>query len=131
MLKLKEKNENTLYENFWIDTDEIISGARFVNVIISAINHVDIVMFMYSKEHARIKDINYDWTLRELNFAKTKKKHTIFLNLDKTPLTDWFLMMLGLQEQIDATSDEDIKKLIKDLAGWLIKDIEPFSDNQS
>ena len=131
MLKLKEKNENALYENFWIDTDEIISGARFVNVIISAINHVDIVLFMYSKEHARIKDINYDWTLRELYFAKTKKKHTIFLNLDKTPLTDWIIMMLGLQEQIDATSDEDIKKLIKDLAGWLIKDIEPFSDNQS
>lgn len=131
VFKLKERIDSALYENCWIDTDGIESDAQFINVIISAINHADIILFMYSQAHTQIPDIDEDWTIRELNFAKTKKKRIIFLNLDKTPLTDWFLMMFGTKQQIDATSDTEIQKLIKDLAVWLGKEVEPTNFNQT
>ena len=83
VLRLKEQIDNALHEDCWIDTDGIESDAQFINVIISAINRSDIVLFMYSHAHTLIKDYSKDWTIRELNFAQTKNKRIIFLNIDK------------------------------------------------
>lgn len=125
VFELKDKIEISLGEKCWIDLDGIESDAQFVNVIISAINKASIILFMYSNAHNLIQDINNDWTIRELNFAQEKGKRIIFVNLDKTPLTDWFLLMFGMKQQIDATSKEAVVKLLEDLRKWLHCDFDP------
>lgn len=75
---IKEEIESALGERCWIDIDGIESDAQFKNVIISAINDCEIVLFMYSKTHSKIVDFEKDWTVRELNFA-SKKTNALFL----------------------------------------------------
>ena len=128
VFKLKKQIDNALHLDCWIDTEGIESDAQFINVIISAINKADILLFMYSHAHTLITDYSKDWTIRELNFAQIKNKRIIFLNIDKTPLTDWFLMMFGTKQQIDATSDAEVQKLIRNLATWLGKETAPTLD---
>lgn len=106
----------------WIDMDGIESDAQFANVIIKAINNAQVFLFMYSNSHADIEDYANDWTIREINFAQKKEKRIVFVNIDKTPLTDWFELFFGAKQQVNALSDADMQKLCKDLKKWLNKD---------
>lgn len=103
----------------WIDLDGIESDAVFTNVIINAINEAEIVLFMYSKAHAGINDYENDWTIRELSFAKEKHKRIVFVNLDGTKLTDYFIFNYSSKQQVDAKSKEAIDKLTADIRKWL------------
>ena len=76
--KIKDDIENNVGVKCWVDLDGIESDAQFANVIIKAIDEADIFLFMYSKKHAEITDFENDWTVREINYAQTKKKRIIF-----------------------------------------------------
>lgn len=119
VFRIKEKIESVLGEKCWIDLDGIESDAQFKNVIINAINNCEVVLFMYSQCHAMIEDYERDWTVRELNFAQRKGKRIVFVNIDKSQLTDAFEFDYGTKQQVDGTSEESINKLIKDLSTWL------------
>lgn len=119
VFRIKDKIEVALGEKCWIDLDGIESDAQFANIIIRAINNAEIILFMYSKAHVQINDHSNDWTIRELTFANNRGKRIIFLNIDKAPLTDWFNLMFGTKQQIDATSEIAVNKLIQDLRQWL------------
>lgn len=116
---LKDKIEAAIGEPCWIDLDGIESDAQFVNVIMQAIDDAEIFLFMYSKEHTCIKDYEKDWTVREINYAQDQGKRIVFINIDKTPLTKWFKFMFGLKQQVDATSYETFKAMLRDLQKWL------------
>ena len=116
---LKDKIEAAIGEPCWIDLDGIESDAWFVNVIMKAINEADIFLFMYSLEHSQIKNYEKDWTTREINFAQKKNKRIVFINIDKTPLSDWFEFMYGLKQQVDATSENAFAKFLSDMRKWL------------
>lgn len=119
VFKIKEHIESALGEKCWIDLDGIESDAQFKNVIINAINDCEVLLFMYSQCHAMIVDYERDWTVRELNFAQKKDKRIVFVNIDKSPLTDAFEFDYGTKQQVDGTSEEAVIKLIKDLSIWL------------
>lgn len=119
VFSIKEAIENSTGENCWIDLDGIESDAQFANVIIKAINNAQIFLFMYSHAHSEIEDYDTDWTVREINFAQKKKKRIVFVNIDGSPLTDWFELMFGTKQQIDASSKILMEKLGKDLKKWL------------
>ncbi len=119
---IKDSIEKNVGEKCWIDLDGIESDAQFVNVIIKAINNADVFLFMYSHSHTEINDYKKDWTVREISFAQKKNKRIVFVNIDNTPLTDWFEIMFGLQQQVDASSDILMKKLYIDIQNWLGKD---------
>lgn len=119
---IKDRIEKNVGEKCWIDLDGIESDAQFVNVIIKAINNADVFLFMYSHSHTEINDYKKDWTVREISFAQKKNKRIVFVNIDNTPLTDWFEIMFGLQQQVDASSDILMKKLYIDIQNWLGKD---------
>ena len=119
VFKIKDDIESNVGVKCWIDLDGIESDAQFVNVIINAIDEAEIFLFMYSKKHTEITDFENDWTVREINYAQTKKKRIIFLNIDNTSLSDWFVMMFGLKQQVDVCSDVAMKKLYVDLRKWL------------
>ena len=114
-----ERIEESTGAKCWIDLDGIESDAQFANVIIKAINKAQIFLFMYSHSHTVIEDYDTDWTVKEINFAQKKKKRIVFINMDSSPLTDWFELMFGTKQQIDASSKVLMEKLCKDMTKWL------------
>lgn len=119
VFRIKDKIEAALGEQCWIDLEGIESDAQFANIIINAINDAEIILFMYSNAHVQITNHTNDWTIRELNFANNRGKRIIFVNIDKAPLTDWFDLMFGTKQQVDATSKDAVDRLIRDLKKWL------------
>ena len=120
VFKIKDDIESNVGEKCWIDLDDIKCDANyFVDVISKSIDEADVFLFMYSKKHAEIADFENDWAIREINYAQTKKKRIIFLNLDGTLLTDWFVMMFGLKQQVDVTSTTAMSRLYSDFSKWL------------
>ncbi len=129
---IKDKIEKALGERCWIDLDGIESDAQFVSVIIKAINQASIFLFMYSHHHSEITDFDNDWTVREINFAQKKQKRIVFVNIDRTPLSDYFEILFGLKQQVDALSHESFNRLLEDLKIWLsIENSEPKNINNS
>lgn len=116
---LKDRIEAALGEPCWIDIDGIESDAQFMSVIIRAINEAEIFLFMYSHHHAEIEDYEQDWTVREINLAQKKGKRIVFVNIDKTPLSDFFEMWFGFKQQVDATSNESFDRLLSDMSKWM------------
>ena len=120
---IKDGIEQATGEKCWIDLDGIESDAQFADVITSAINRCEVFLFMYSASHTKIVNRKKDWTIREISFAEKKDKRIVFVNIDNSPLTDWFELNFGTTQQIDATDAEKLKYLYKDLCTWLNIDI--------
>ena len=116
---IKDKIEAAIGEPCWIDLEGIESDAQFAKVVMNAIAKASIFLFMYSKCHSEITDLDHDWTIRELSYAEKKGKRIVFCNIDKTPLTDWFDFMYPYKQQVDMTSPEDVERLLEDLREWL------------
>jgi WD40 repeat protein len=116
---LKTKIEAATGEECWIDRTGIESDAQFVEVIMDAIDHCEIFLFMRSKEHNNITNHSTDWTIREVNYALSEKKRLVFVSLDNTPLPRWFKFMFPNQQEIDASDEEKLKKFYADLRSWL------------
>ena len=116
--KIKERIESELHETCWFDLDGIESRQQFRSKICKAIDRATIFLFMYSKSHLNI-DFENDWTIKELDYAQTKKKIVVLVNIDNTPLDNLFLLDFGSKNNIDANDATQMKKLITDLKGWL------------
>ena len=115
--KIKERIESELHETCWFDLEGIESRQQFRSKICKAIDRATIFLFMYSKSHLNI-DFENDWTIKELDYAQTKKKIVVLVNIDNTPLDNLFLLDFGSKNNIDANDATQMKKLIKDLKGW-------------
>jgi hypothetical protein len=120
---IKDGIEQATGEKCWIDLDGIESDAQFADVIISAINRCEVFLFMYSASHTKIVNRKKDWTIREISFAEKKDKRIVFVNIDNSPLTDWFELNFGTTQQVDATDTEKLAHLHNDLCSWLKIDI--------
>ena len=120
VFKIKDDIEKNVGEKCWIDLDGIESDVEFANVIMKAINKADVFLFMYSQMHDGVNDFENDWTIRELRYAKHKKKRIVFLNIDNSPLFDW-VVFLGYEhkQQVDVTSMSAMGRLYSDLSKWL------------
>jgi len=119
VFNLKKLIELNTKVQCWIDLKGIESDAYFVNVIVDKIKECNIFLFMYSKEHSKIENYEDDWTIREVNFAKEKGKRIIFINMDKTTLCDWLLFMFPNKQEVDASSEDALKRLYNDIQEWL------------
>jgi uncharacterized protein YegL len=119
VIRIKRQIEEKLDLTCWFDVDGIESDAQFANVIINAINECEVFLFMYSHAHSEINDLDNDWTIREINFAQKKKKRIVFVNIDGAELTDWFEMMFGTKQQVEANSEQAMRKLLLDISNWL------------
>lgn len=120
---IKDGIKKATDEDCWIDFDGIESDEQFSNVIVKAINRCEVFLFMYSKEHAKITDFEEDWTIKEITFAKEKKKRIVIVNIDDTPLIDQFLFEFPRKQRIDASDASALARLYKDLCSWLKIDI--------
>jgi hypothetical protein len=125
ILSVVNRIQKELNVECWMDISGIESNAQFVSVIIRAIDEAEIILFMYSKSHKSIQNYENDWTIRELNYAQERNKRIVFVNIDGTELISWFVFMFPKKQQVNAQSNEEIAKLIKDIGHWLKIDKKP------
>ena len=119
VFNIKEYIESQTGMNCWIDLNGIESDAQFDNVIIKAISACEVMLFMYSQTHLRIVNPEKDWTIKELNFASFKQKRVVFVNIDGSPLTDWFGFHYGTKQQVDGRDQTRLSRLATDIKQWL------------
>ena len=129
VLSVVNRIQKELNVECWMDISGIESNAQFVSVIIRAIDEAEIILFMYSKSHKSIQNYENDWTIRELNYAQERNKRIVFVNIDGSELISWFVFMFPKKQQVNAQSNEEIAKLIKDIGHWLKIDKKPSSTN--
>ena len=98
----------------WMDLEGIESGEQFENIIISAINRSDTMLFMLSESSMRS-----EWALDELDFAKRKGKRIVILHLEDVRLSDTFYFRYHKYDQIKWHDKPQQNKLIRDICRWI------------
>ena len=97
----------------WIDWNGIESGSQFEDVIIKAINSVDVVLFFISES-----SINSEYAKMEVNYAYNTNKKVVPVVLDGGDLRDWFLFKFGSIDYIDIHQNQQYNKLVHNLQAW-------------
>lgn len=110
VLPLIDKINKEVGTQCWIDLEGIESGEQFETKIIQAIDSAQIVLFVLSDN-----SLKSDWTKREVYYAEQKKKKIIPVVIDGKGLRDWFMFHFQNVDYIEAKSDEQSKKLVRDL----------------
>ena len=118
VLGIVKQIEAALNEKCFIDYNEIEANAYFMDIICKAIDESDVVLFMHSNLHNKI-DYDNDWTIKEYRYAKEKNKNVVLVKLDNSKLDNVFLFEFGSRNYIDSQDQDQVNKLIKDIAKWL------------
>ena len=100
----------------WIDWSGIETGSQFEEVIIKAIDAVDVVIFFISE-----KAISSKYARMEVNYAYNTKKKVVPIVLDGGDLRGWFLFKFGAIDYIDIHQQRQYDKLIQNLRCWCNK----------
>ncbi len=108
----------------WIDLEGIESDQEFVDVIISAINNLDIFLFMYSRN-----SVDSEYAKKELVFAAQKKKRIVFVNIDQSELGDWYKFNYSSHDIISYNDRGQQEKLFKNLIKWASDEETQKEDN--
>ena len=122
---LKDGIEQATRAKCWIDLDGIESNAQFAAKIMTAIDRCEVFLFMRSKEHNQITDLEKDWTYRELNYALSQEKNIVFINLDNSPIPNWVTFIFPHKQEVDSADPGKILRLHNDLKNWLGTAEEP------
>ena len=114
VLPLVDRLEEETGVHFWVDLEGIESAAQFEEVIVSAIDQAEVVLFMLSdnSQHSQ-------WTKDEISYAKNTGKRVVPIVLHGGGLKGWFLFKFGRINYIDATQGEQIQRLAADIREWL------------
>lgn len=91
----------------WVDWSGIESGERFTDVIINAIENVDIVLFIMSDN-----SMSSDYVRMEIDYARNIGKKIIPVVVDGGKLRGWFLFYFGSIDYTDVKSTLQYDKLI-------------------
>ena len=110
--------EGALNEKCFMDYNEIETNAYFLDIICKAIDDSEVVLFMHSSLHNKI-DYDNDWTMKEYRYAKEKGKNVVLVKLDNSKLDNVFLFEFGSRNYVDSHDQDQVDRLIKDLAKWL------------
>jgi hypothetical protein len=114
VMPLVDRINREVNTNCWIDLTGIESGAKFERKIMEAINASKIVLFMLSDN-----SLQSAWTEREVYYAEDENKRIIPVLVNGNKLRGWFKFHFGNVDYIDIRSEEQKRKLIRDLQKWL------------
>ena len=114
VMPLVERINQAINTNCWIDLTGIESGVKFEHKIMEAINASKIVLFMLSDS-----SLQSAWTEREVYYAEDENKRIIPVLVNGDKLRGWFKFHFGNVDYIDIRSEEQVRKLIRDLKKWL------------
>lgn len=122
---IKDEIDHELGLDCWMDLDGIESGDQFEDVIISAINAHDTMLFMLS-----YNSMNSQFALDELNFAKMKGKRVVLLFIEPCQMTDKFCFKYSKYDTIDWNDPLQHKKLISNLHKWFSNNVQHGNPTQ-
>lgn len=98
----------------WVDMTGIESGGQIEDTIVKALDQAEVLLFMMSDQ-----SLASPWTKREVLYAESEGKRIVPVSLDGKPLRDWVKFHFGQHYYIDATSKEQVDKLLSNLTTWL------------
>lgn len=110
----------------WIDWNGIESGSQFEEKIISAIDEVDVVLFILS-ESAMMSP----YVKMEINYAYNTQKRVVPVVVDGGKLRGWFLFKFGAIDFIDISQPRQVEKLLRDIREWCNKTPQPALSHTS
>ena len=117
VMAIKKEIDSAVGTECWIDLNGIESGSeRFETDIIGGINACQVFLFMLSGESQQS-----EYALLELNFAKSKGKRIVLVNIDDCKMTDAFFFKYSLSDTIAWNNQPQHDKLLRDLRRWLSK----------
>lgn len=111
--QIKKEIDQKIHIDCWMDITGIESGERFVDVIVSAINRHDTMLFMLSKN-----SMASEYALDEIDFAKQKNKRVVIVSIDDEPMTDNFYFKYHKYDNIKWYDRIQHDKLIDNLKTW-------------
>jgi hypothetical protein len=112
--KIKDLIDKELDIDCWMDIDGIESDAQFVDVIVSAINSHEVILFMMSANSMTSK-----WTRDELALAERNRKRIVLIDLDHSRMPDDFFLLYNSKEKIEWSNLLQRSKLYSDLRKWI------------
>ena len=119
----------------WVDWRGIESGAQFEDVIVKAIDNVDVVLFVLSDS-----SMSSSYVKKEIAYARNTGKKVIPIVVDGGKLRGWFLFQFGQTDYIDINVPIQYDKFIRNLQKWFSTEnaiqeknatIEPIAENTS
>lgn len=113
---IKKEIDRLVGIDCWMDLDGIESGEQFEDVIISAIDRSDTLLFMMSRS-----SMTSEWALDEIDFAKRKGKRIVLIAIERVEMTDKFYFRYHKYDNIDWNNLPQREKLIRDLRKWFNK----------
>lgn len=122
--KLVRLIERETGEECWIDLTGVESGSQFEETIIKAIDAADVVLLMLSDQ-----SVQSPWIKREVYYAEGEGKRIVPISLDGKPLRGWVKFHFGHIDYIDATSGDQVDKLLFDLKSWLNSEVGTLPDD--
>lgn len=107
--------ERTVGVSCWIDWTGIESGSQFEEVIVNAINSVEVVLFFLSENSMQSKYVKM-----EISYAYNENvsKKVVPIVIDGGKLRDWFLFRFGSVDYIDINNYRQVEKLKHNLSEW-------------
>jgi len=105
--------ERETHVRCWMDMHGIEGGTQFEEVIISAINKSEVVLFCMSDNSMQSK-----WTKDEVRYAKGENKRLVPINISGCQPTGWFKFTFGGTDVIDYANELHRDKLYRNLRDW-------------
>lgn len=97
VLLIKDEIERTLGLKCWMDLEGIESGSReFTQDIIDAIDTSTAFLFFLSTSSQES-----EWALKEIDYAKSERKHVVLVKYNSDPMTKKFRFEFGRTDIID------------------------------
>ena len=97
-----------------MDLEGIESGSReFTQDIIDAIDASTAFLFFLS-----ISSQESEWALKEIDYAKSERKHVVLVRFNADPMTKKFRFEFGRTDIIDWRDSLQKEKLLRDLKNW-------------
>ena len=110
---IKAELEQSTGAHCWMDLEGIESGSKFEEVIISAINSSETMLFMLSEN-----SMKSDYAIKELDYAERKGKRLVIVVIKEVKMTDEFIFSYQKYDQISWNDESQREKLIRDICKW-------------
>lgn len=99
--------------NCWVDWSGIEIGSQFTDIIIKALDKVDMLLFILSDN-----SMSSEFVKKEITYAMNTGKKIIPVVIDGGKLRGWFLFEFGQIDYIDIDDQLQYNKLIGNLSLW-------------
>ncbi|MBO5697046.1 MAG: TIR domain-containing protein [Alistipes sp.] len=120
--QIKREIEKVCGVECWMDLEGIKSGDQFEDVIVSAIDKSDCLLFLLSENSSKS-----EYVKKDVKYAGATNKQIIPIKIDDKPLRGWFLFNFGSADVNDYNVKEQKDKVLNNIKEWYGEERKPAS----